>query len=245
MRKRLAIFIIMAVIGTAAYGLGYEEEIKTGKEIESMGKYKYGEEDCLGDCLFAFKHNGEIYTIDSIEEGGLISFGIASYSYGKDIFSVEVYGSPSGHNTHIYVLKKSDTGIKLLGTIETSTADLTQMKTVEENEGNWKLKDYDNDGKYEIMIYLGNFMLGWYEEFGYVFVEVTDNGLKIDYNVKNYLSIKKQIKNKKEYKTNMDFINGKIDKKKLEKRLIIEDSGKYKLDKRLRVENIEPKKIGK
>ena len=38
------------------------------------------------------------------------------------------------------------------------------MKTVEENEGNWKLKDYDNDGKYEIMIYLGNFMLGWYEE---------------------------------------------------------------------------------
>ena len=96
MRKRLAIFIIMAVIGTAAYGLGYEEEIKTGKEIESMGKYKYGEEDCLGDCLFAFKHNGEIYTIDSIEEGGLISFGIASYSYGKDIFSVEVYGSPSG-----------------------------------------------------------------------------------------------------------------------------------------------------
>lgn len=175
----------------------------------------------------------------------MISFGIASYSYGKDIFSVEVYGSPSGHNTHIYVLKKSDNDIKLLGTIETSTADLTQMKTVEENEGNWKLKDYDNDGKYEIMIYLGNFMLGWYEEFGYVFVEITDNGLKIDYNVKNYLSIKKQIKNKKKYKINMDFINGKIDKKKLEKRLVIEESGKYKLKKILRVENMEDKKIGK
>ena len=43
----------------------------------------------------------------------------------------------------------------------------------------------------------------------------------------------------------MDFINGKIDKKELEKRLVIEDSGKYKLEKILRVENIEPKKIGK
>lgn len=64
-------------------------------------------------------------------------------------------------------------------------------------------------------------MLGWYEEFGYVFVEITANGLKIDYNIKNYLSIKAQIKNKKLYKTNMEFINGKIDKKKLEKRLMM------------------------
>lgn len=32
MRKKLAIFIIMALIGTAAYGLGYEEEVKIGKE---------------------------------------------------------------------------------------------------------------------------------------------------------------------------------------------------------------------
>lgn len=56
-----------------------------------MGKYKYGEEGCIGDCLFAFKHKGE--TIDSIEEGGLISFGICSYSYGKEIFSRSLWQS--------------------------------------------------------------------------------------------------------------------------------------------------------
>ncbi len=241
MKKIIYILIGLIMCGTVLYGEGYTENypdeyklgfnkiLETGMEIENIGLYCYSIEDDerWENQVLAFAYNNNVYIIDNNmdkQKEHLMSFCGYSYIYGKDIFAIGVAGAPTGnHNRFVAVIKKNGNELKIVGVIGIGDRDMYECKSPGEDTNIWQMIDYDGDNKYEILLYS-------LELHGYLFVEINNDKLEIDYNPKNYLKIKNRIKNKKDYNVNMKFINKTINREKTGKVIKIinaEDNDKY------------------
>ena len=229
MKKIIYILIGLIMCGTVLYGEVYDKEIELDGDVKSIGFYEYvNSEEAIK--LTVFEYKDKFYVIDykNRTDDNLYSFGDFKCIEGKNTIVIGFWNNPGGDTREICIIKIIDDKLKVLGAITAGeTGSFVEVKTPKNKSPNinrWKLEDFDNDGKEEILIYLVNI--------GYLFIEISDNELNIDYNPKNYLKINKMITDKKEYETNQKFINCKIDKKEIEKMIKVISGAKYDLNEK-------------
>jgi hypothetical protein len=200
----------------------YKSYLEINKDLSSLGFFHYDREEYCSHTL-GFAYKKKIYTIDFSDNSNgnhLDAFGDFKYSINDKYMTIETWSSPSGTGRYIFVFKIKSKEPILIGTIKSIGEEFSQLG---EFDGESKFVDYDNDDKEEILLYSINS--------GYVFLEIDNENLKIDYNKKNYEAINGKIKNQSQKKFNEKFLTGIINKKEMDKIIIINNKNDYILKK--------------